>query len=215
MACITCRRRHIKCIPANKYNERRSCVNCSRRKIVCEYRDAAPSPIPPPAQTIFCDFQPTPRDPRSRRRNVADSRTSSSSSPPPVRLGLTRGFRVEPYHLQRAHHVHASPKLGLFTEHPVGDPSPFCLPFPSDSASIIPGISRTNSSFDSSCFSEASAASMYTYLGLHGYVRVPQPRKTLSSPSLLGWDSDVSLLYATYSDSVRLDGIPTHSDSIA
>ncbi|KAJ7055931.1 hypothetical protein C8F01DRAFT_1258305 [Mycena amicta] len=205
MACITCRKRHIKCVPANKYTERRSCVNCIRKKIVCEYLEFAPSPPPRPlaAPTIFRDFQPTARDSRRRR----DSRTSSSSSPPPVRLrvGDSRGF--EPYHLQRGHHIHASPKLKWFAEQPVGDPSPFCLPSPSDSASTIPCISRTNifsssSSFDSSCYSEMS---MYTYLGLHGYVRVPQPRKTLPSPSLLGWDSDVALVYTTDSDSGRVD----------
>ncbi|KAJ7055920.1 hypothetical protein C8F01DRAFT_1258295 [Mycena amicta] len=211
MACITCRKRHIKCVPANKYTERRSCVNCIRKKIVCEYLEFAPSPPPRPlaAPTIFRDFQPTARDSRRKR----DSRTSSSSSPPPVRLrvGDSRGF--EPYHLQ----LHASPKLKLFTEQPVGDPSPFCLPSPSNSAFTIPCISRTNicSSFDSSCYSETSAASlglMYTSQGLYGYVRVPQPRKMLPSPSLLGWDSDVSLVYTTDSDSERLDSGSEYSN---
>ncbi|KAF7320550.1 Zn(2)-C6 fungal-type domain-containing protein [Mycena chlorophos] len=108
VACVTCRKRHIKCVPAKKVTERRTCVNCVRKNIVCEYLEVAEeqareaggsipltpvastsgstSPATPPHTTMQLPqvgtlLEPKPKSkPKPRGASVTVRRRSSASS---------------------------------------------------------------------------------------------------------------------------------------
>ncbi|KAF7290839.1 Zn(2)-C6 fungal-type domain-containing protein [Mycena indigotica] len=189
VACVTCRRRHIKCVPAKKHTERRSCVTCLRKNIICEYlevgeeqarsvprpRHAAPLPLKLPIAFEFLGAH-EPRNSHPLTASLHGGRPEtlpkSGSLSRNTRNSHAQAPRFTPYQHMSSRQQSPSPTYQLhFDELSYGGVhSTLNLdsPVAEDTARISSfSRSRNNSRASSldSCYSEASAlslASMYT-----------------------------------------------------